>query len=73
MQEAHNFETNFQLSVKQMYAGDKLSRKETSIIPKTQLGEQKSEDVLNSSEMRQTYLSTEISQDKTTITQRIPT
>ena len=35
IQEAQQYESNFQLSVKQMYAGDKLSRKETSIIPKT--------------------------------------
>ena len=55
-----------------MYAGDKLSRKETSIIPKTQLGDQKSEDVLNLSEMRQTYLSTEASHNQTSITQKVP-
>ena len=35
MDEACKFESNFQLSVKQMYAGDKLSKKETSRIPKT--------------------------------------
>ena len=33
--EAQSYESNFQLSVKQMYAGDKLSRKETCILPKT--------------------------------------
>lgn len=29
------FETNFRLSLKQMYDGDRLSKKETSILPKT--------------------------------------
>ena len=33
--EACHFETNFRLSLKQMYDGDRLSKKETSIIPKT--------------------------------------
>jgi len=33
--EAVYFETNFRLSLKQMYDGDRLSRKETSILPKT--------------------------------------
>lgn len=33
--EAVYFETNFRLSIKQMYDGDRLSRKETSILPKT--------------------------------------
>ena len=32
--EAVYFETNFRLSLKQMYEGDRLSRKETSILPK---------------------------------------
>ena len=73
IQEAQQYESNFQLSVKQMYAGDKLSRKETSIIPKTHLNDQKSEDVLNPSEMRQTYLSTEVSHNQTITTQRMAT
>jgi hypothetical protein len=33
--EACFYEANFKLSVKQMYAGDKLSKKETCILPKT--------------------------------------
>jgi len=33
--EACFYESNFKLSVKQMYAGDKLSKKETCILPKT--------------------------------------
>ena len=33
--EAVYFETNFRLSLKQMYDGDRLSKKETSILPKT--------------------------------------
>ena len=32
--EACHFETNFRLSLKQMYDGDRLSKKETSILPK---------------------------------------
>ena len=35
VQEASHFETNFRLSLKQMYEGDRLSKKETSILPKT--------------------------------------
>jgi len=35
VREASHFETNFRLSLKQMYAGDRLSKKETSILPKT--------------------------------------
>ena len=34
VQEAQHSETNFRLSLKQMYDGDRLSRKETSILPK---------------------------------------
>ena len=34
LEEACKYESNFKLSVKQMYAGDKLSKKETFIIPK---------------------------------------
>jgi hypothetical protein len=33
--ESNIFETNFRLSLKQMYDGDRLSKKETSILPKT--------------------------------------
>lgn len=33
--EAVRFETNFRLSLKQMYDGDRRSKKETSFIPKT--------------------------------------
>merc|ERR1712083_100610 len=33
--EACFYESNFKLSVKQMYAGDKLSKKETCFLPKT--------------------------------------
>ena len=33
--EASHFEVNFRLSLKQMYDGDRLSKKETSILPKT--------------------------------------
>ena len=35
VKEASHFETNFRLSLKQMYDGDRLSKKETCIIPKT--------------------------------------
>ena len=35
VKEASYFETNFRLSLKQMYDGDRLARKETSILPKT--------------------------------------
>jgi len=35
MRQGRDFETNFRLSLKQMYDGDRLSRKETSILPKT--------------------------------------
>ena len=35
VQESQLSETNFRLSLKQMYDGDRLSRKETSILPKT--------------------------------------
>ena len=35
IREASYFETNFRLSLKQMYDGDRLSKKETSILPKT--------------------------------------
>ena len=35
VKEASHFETNFRLSLKQMYDGDRLSKKETSILPKT--------------------------------------
>ena len=35
VREACHFETNFRLSLKQMYDGDRLSKKETSILPKT--------------------------------------
>ncbi len=35
VREACYFETNFRLSLKQMYEGDRLSKKETSILPKT--------------------------------------
>lgn len=35
VEEASAFEANFRLSLKQMYAGDRLSKKETSVLPKT--------------------------------------
>lgn len=35
VKESCYFETNFRLSVKQMYDGDRQSKKETSILPKT--------------------------------------
>ena len=35
LDEASKYESNFKLSVKQMYAGDKLSKKETYIIPRS--------------------------------------
>ena len=35
VKEASHFETNFRLSLKQMYDGDRLSKKETSILPKS--------------------------------------
>lgn len=35
VRESSYFETNFRLSLKQMYDGDRLSKKETSILPKT--------------------------------------
>ena len=36
--EACHFETNFRLSLKQMYDGDRLSKKETSFLPKSSSG-----------------------------------
>ena len=59
LEEASKFESNFKLSVKQMYAGDKLSKKETFIIPKT--GKELGESMISQSDYPYTTVSTNIS------------
>ena len=72
--EASSYESNFQLSVKQMYAGDKLSKKETCILPKTHKDGgscQNSDSRFTQSDGRHTAFSTDNS-GKTSLVLRFP-
>ena len=49
VREACHFETNFRLSLKQMYDGDRLSKQETSVLPKTTASFNENQSVISTS------------------------